>query len=202
MQLPTGPVPTSLSAELIFGGVSAAPVTFNASDLSDYEPDETLHFVLEGSTDIANELATGHYDYTVVFKAGFAGGDTWTRTVVGGTEIVNLTNNSVGTSEYGVGWSIDGFDRLVPGDGTACRRSPTPGLPPTPEEQGLPTDSGFALIRGDNTSAWYTATPRSISIVRPSDRRSISRISAAGNWQPHRPETGSSTLTRRSLSLR
>ncbi|HEX4000856.1 MAG TPA: hypothetical protein VHX65_20075 [Pirellulales bacterium] len=98
MQLPAGPVPTALSAQLDFGGDIAPAVTYDTADLSDYEPGETLHFVLEGSTSIATELASGHYDYTVVFTATIDD-EQLTRTVIGGTEIVNLTDNSVGTSE-------------------------------------------------------------------------------------------------------
>jgi YD repeat-containing protein len=189
MLLPAGPVPTSLTARLIFGGISAAPVTFDATDLSDYESGDTLHFVLEGNDSIADELATGHYDYTVVFTAT-VDGQTRTRTVVGGTEIVNLSNN-VGTDPYGAGWSIGGVDELVPSDGTASSQA-NPGSTPTPEEEGLPTDNGFALIRGDNTSAWYEATPQfdsydqdglspipTYQIVDPSSPD----FSTTGNWQ-------------------
>ena len=101
---------------------------------------ESLHFVLEGNDSIADELATGHYDYTVVFTAdrGRRYGDAHG---VGGTEIVNLSDNDVGTSEYGAGWWIDGVDRLVPGDGTASSQPyapPDADNPLPPEEEGLP----------------------------------------------------------------
>ena len=99
-------------------------------------------------------------------------------------------NPGVGTSEYGEGWWIDGLDRLVPGDGTASSQinpasPPSPSSPPSPEVQGLPTDSGFALIRGDNTSAWYEATPlfnstgQTFQIVDPSSPN----FSTTGTWQ-------------------
>jgi hypothetical protein len=77
------------------------------------------------------------------------------------------------------------LDSLVPSDGLSSQ--PYSPSAPTLFDEGLPTESGFALIRGDNTSTWYAATPNlygsenypNFQIVGPTG----SNFSTTGSWQ-------------------
>ncbi len=127
-------------------GVVAAPMTFSAAT-SSVNSGETIRFVVLGNDRVADYLRTGHYDYDVEITVG-SGENQKTRTVRGETEIVNLVSADFGEAYFGKRWWVNGLDRLVPSDGTTARYV----------DQGLAARQGMALLRGDNTSAWYAAS--------------------------------------------
>ncbi len=149
-ELPGSTKPAELKATLNFTGQpglsgpwSSPKVTL---DIADAQVGDPWRIVLLGPEDIAAQLSSGHYDYDIALSAVLPTG-TQTRTIRGGTEIVNRVDPTLGWTEFGKRWSLDGLDRLVPGDGTTARLT----------DQGLAAFNGTALIRGDNTSAWYVS---------------------------------------------
>jgi RHS repeat-associated protein len=119
------------------------PMTFTAASGS-VDSGDTIRFVVLGDDGVAEYLRTGHYDYDIEITVD-PGESQKTRTVRGETEIVNLVNADFGEAYFGKRWWVDGLDRLIPGDGTTARYV----------DQGLAARQGMALVRGDNTSAWY-----------------------------------------------
>ncbi|MBI2481394.1 MAG: hypothetical protein HYV60_22975, partial [Planctomycetia bacterium] len=167
LQVPWEQVPTTLAATLTFAGVAGTPITFDASALATYlgpNPGRELRVLVVGPPDLEDYLPTGNYDYDINFEAT-VNSKQYRRTIRGNTEIVNLVDDTYGTNEFGNRWWLDGLDRLAPGDGitppanavkvgTGATETPSAsGLAP----QGAATENGVALIRGDNTSAWFTA---------------------------------------------
>ncbi len=150
-ELPGDTKPTELKATLNFTGQpglsgpwSSPKVTLDIA--AGPQVGEPWRIVLMGPEGMAAQLASGHYDYDVELTAVLPTG-TQTRTIRGGTEIVNRVDPTLGWSEFGKRWALDGLDRLVPGDGTTARLT----------DKGLAAFNGTALIRGDNTSAWYVS---------------------------------------------
>ena len=177
MKLPE--IPDQVSARLIYGGVSnGAPlIQYDLVGMS-ISPGDTLRFQVPGSETISTQLASGHNDFTVVFDAVLADGSPVTRTVRGATETVNRVNPAVGDTEFGARWSIDFVDDLRPGDGiTPHGNSPGNAISDL-APMGARADVGVALIRGDNTSAWYDANIKSIGA-----QRDDSELSAADKDQ-------------------
>jgi RHS repeat-associated protein len=125
----------------VLGG--GQPMTFTAASGS-VDSSNTIRFVVLGDNGVAEYLRTGHYDYDIEITVD-SGESQKTRTVRGETEIVNLVNADFGEAYFGKRWWVDGLDRLIPGDGTTARYV----------DQGLAARQGMALVRGDNTSAWY-----------------------------------------------
>ncbi len=143
--------PSSVSAQLtLYDAEDDMRLTNSASFSTGNVPASggALDFVLQGSQQIADELASGNYDYTVRFSFDIDG-ETHIRTVTGSTQIINLTNNSVGASQLGAGWSIDSLQSLIPDDGSASPLA----------DNGLVVPTGMALIRGDGTAAYFSGTP-------------------------------------------
>ncbi len=175
MPLPeTTSVPDEITATLTFGNIAGQPITFDTSDID--STDDVLRFVVLGGC--LDTLPTGHYEYDVQFVAEIDG-ETFTRTIRGSTEIVNLVTDE---TQFGNRHWIDALDRLVPGDGSNTRLA----------DRGLAVAGGMALMRGDNTSAWYVAgdiAAENALIVDNGD----SGYSESGDWEAgtHRAEDGS-----------
>ncbi|MFN8856129.1 MAG: Ig-like domain-containing protein, partial [Planctomycetaceae bacterium] len=102
---PPGPnansVPDRIEAQLTFNGVAGPKVVYATSTLRNNDP---LRFALQAD---ARGLATGLYAYRVRLVA-YYGTQTTTRDFMGTTAVVNRQ-----ASEFGPGWSLAGFDRLV-----------------------------------------------------------------------------------------
>jgi len=168
-------IPDEIKAVLTFGGISSSEVEFtNVGEITSTE--ETLRFVLLGDDLIAEALRTGHYDYDVVFTATFdlggPGEETRTRTVRGSTEVFNLVDDTLGTTEFGKQRWVDDLDRLVPDDGNSARLVP----------QGLAAVGGMALMRGDNTSAWYVAPPDNFGTPKIVEDGGAGYLEPNGYW--------------------
>ena len=95
-------VPTSIEAQLTFGGVSGSTVTYSTSGLSAGEP---LRFALQID---GSSLSTGYYDYTFTLTAKYTGSSDVVQTFTGSQAVVNRN-----ASEFGRGWWLAGLDRLV-----------------------------------------------------------------------------------------
>lgn len=94
-------VPTSIDAQLTFGGIVGSTVSYSTSGLA---PGNPLRFVLQAN---ASSLATGRYGYTVTLTA-WIGGSPYNHSY-GGTQLV--VNRTAG--EFGSGWWVNGLDRIV-----------------------------------------------------------------------------------------
>ena len=95
-------VPTSIEAQLTFGGVSGSTVTYSTSGLSAGDP---LRFALQID---GSSLRTGYYDYTFTLTAKYSGSSDVVQTFTGSQAVVNRN-----ASEFGRGWWLNGLDRLV-----------------------------------------------------------------------------------------
>ena len=95
-------VPTSIEAQLTFGGVSGSTVTYSTSGLTAGAP-LRFAFQVDGST-----LSTGYYDYTVTLTAKYSGSADVVQTFTGSQAVVNRN-----ASEFGRGWWLNGLDRLI-----------------------------------------------------------------------------------------
>ncbi len=179
MKVPLADEVQGITAVLTFAG-SKSPYTFSTTAIPSDADDEYWQFTLLGPDDLADFLRTGHYDYDVVFTLDY-GGYQRARTIRGATEIVNLVGNGVGTDEFGDRWWISGLDRIVPSDMVnSGQNADAPGGAAYHQAatrigvQGGALDSGVALIRGDNTSTWYVATPQLPELSsNPNDPRFI-----------------------------
>ncbi len=144
----TGVESQSLTAELTFAGLPSS-YFFSSAEVPVDDVGTTWRITMLGPESLDTLLRTGHYEYDVEIQLGSR-----VRTVRGGTEIVNLLDDELGTAEFGKRWWIDGLDRLVPSDSI---NGPANGLETVSRlgPLGAATENGLALIRGDNTSAWY-----------------------------------------------
>jgi len=95
-------VPTSIEAQLSFGGISGSTVTYSTSGLSAGNP---LRFALQ--VDGAS-LSTGYYDYTVTLTAKYSGSADVVQTFTGSQAVINRN-----ASEFGRGWWLNGLDHLI-----------------------------------------------------------------------------------------
>ncbi|QGJ68593.1 Hypothetical protein PBC10988_2540 [Planctomycetales bacterium 10988] len=111
-------------------------------DVSSLEEDTIGWFVVPVD---ASEFETGHYEYVVQLTGTLedSEGKSVTRTIRGSLEIHNRLD-----SPFGQGFWVSQLDQLVLSDGTDFALA----------EQGLATESGAALIRGDNSSAWFESS--------------------------------------------
>ena len=139
-------VPTVLYATSNFGGLAATSTTFNVTSQVHNDAGKLRYLV---SASDASSLSTGHYDYNIKFTATYSN-DTWprVRTLRGSTEIVNTRDATHGDTAFGAGWRLDELDKLVPDDGNSAQFT----------NQGLGAIGGQALVRGDNTSAFFPST--------------------------------------------
>ncbi|MEQ8786162.1 MAG: choice-of-anchor D domain-containing protein [Pirellulaceae bacterium] len=157
--------PSALSGKLTVAGVQGASIAFPTTPLNQYlaeNPARTIRLVVVGPSDLEDFLPTGHYDYDVEFTATIDGKE-YDRTVRGATEIINLVGDVYGTDEFGKRWWLDGLDRLAPSDnitpqGPASDVNGNSTASRLAAEGATPHQSGVALIRGDNTSAWYVSS--------------------------------------------
>lgn len=162
-----------LTGRVTFAGFrSEEEVIFDIDGLQDYlatDPGRIIRLVLPGPTDLLSKLPTGSYAYSVEITA-VIGETTRSLTHVGRTEIINRSDDKLGTTEFGKGWWLEGLDRIVPSDGVTPFGK-TPVIQDAlgdrytltdPVAQSSLTQSGFALIRGDNTSAWFVGRPNSV----------------------------------------
>ena len=112
-------IPDSVTANLTIDGVSSGNVTFDNTGLATGEP---LRFVLRSLTTAST---TGMYDWSVTATLNYTS-STLTRTFTGSLAIVNRTG-----SEFGIGWWLDGLDRLHT------------------------SSEGALLVNGDGTTLWF-----------------------------------------------
>ena len=184
MQLPNfGGLPSALSATFTLGGIAASSVAFtNVNEIA--AATQNMRFVLLGNETIFEKLRTGHYDYDVEFTATI-GQDEFKRTVRGNTEVINLVDDDLGTIEFGKRWWVDSLDRLAPGDGVTPGRN-AEDLTDASEHAvsrlaplGAETSNGIAVIRGDNTSAWYEST---FDVSHVADEKNDDLAVLTGDW--------------------
>ena len=158
LQLPPCDAPISrLTGVYTVAGRSGETVEFDVAGLQAYldvNPLRDLRLVVPGPLSLSDTLATGHYDDDVVLTA-YLGDKTLTRTVRGSLEVINRVHDELGSNEFGNRWWLDELDRVVPGDGiTSQGGTAASRLGPL----GARTESGIALVRGDNSSAWFEAS--------------------------------------------
>ncbi|MBM4091859.1 MAG: hypothetical protein FJ276_20885, partial [Planctomycetes bacterium] len=148
---------TGMSAVYTLGGVSGERHEFDVADLASYlapNPAREVRLVVLGADSLAAGLPTGHHDDDLAITVDL-GSRTVTRTIRGGRQVVNLVDDAVGTTEFGRRWWVDELDRLVPSDGVTSRGGPEASSRLVPI--GAAAQSGMALVRGDNSSAWFAA---------------------------------------------
>ncbi|MDA1179957.1 MAG: hypothetical protein O2931_14300, partial [Planctomycetota bacterium] len=131
----------------------------------------------------ATSLPTGSYDYDVEVHLLSANSVARTKTVRGRWSIQNLSNRNEGDSHFGTGWWVTALDRVAWDD----------GLPELPSRlanedstyrlarQGARVEQGVALLRGDQTAAWYNLPAADLQIAHVVNDRS----SAAGYVESH-----------------
>lgn len=144
----------------------------------------------------ASNLPSGHYDYDVVFS-GTKDGKEIHHTIRGSTEVVNRLESS-GIHSFGTGWWVPGLDQLVFSDGiTQADSSPQIEDDSTYRLalQGASTDSGVALIRSDNSSAFFTMNnSRPISLAADDHVLTAeTSFSTTGGWRENRDSYCEST---------
>jgi YD repeat-containing protein len=96
---PTQAVPTRVSAQLTFNGVTGQTVWYDSSLLN---PGDIMQIALQGN---ATGLATGRYNYSVAITAQY--GSPVTTTNSGQLTVINP-----GNSYFGPGWSLDNYYRI------------------------------------------------------------------------------------------
>ncbi|MEM7474679.1 MAG: hypothetical protein AAF483_06780, partial [Planctomycetota bacterium] len=151
MQLPdaTGTALPFLKATLTFAKSEAETISFtNAGAIT--STDQNLRFVLLGPKDLEATLKSGHYDYDIQFETEW-NGEELTRTIHGNTEIFNRVTDE---NQYGSRWWVAQEDQWRPDDGSSGQF----------HEKGHATQDGVAILRGDSTSAWFTADITSSTI--------------------------------------
>ena len=123
---PGTPTPTSITAQLTFGGVNQGTVNYS---IAGFAPGQELRFAMQ-----ATAVATGQYNWvmTVTLVGSGSGGTNLVRQFFGSQAVVNRT-----TSEYGAGWWMDGQDQLVVQNGLADR------------------PDGVLLVEGDGSTLWF-----------------------------------------------
>ena len=158
------------------GGLPAREVDFDVSALPAYlaeNPHRELRLVLIGPESLTQSLASGHYDSEIVITAQL-GEMTATRTARGSVDVINRVDPQLGTSEFGERWWLDELDRLVPGDGVSARGTSTAAS--RLAELGGRTETGIALLRGDNSTTWFAAEhvePSRIIEVDDADQQAV-----------------------------
>ena len=105
--LDSSSVPDEIRAKLTFNSSAGADYAYNPAGLS---AGDTLRFALQHD---ATSLSTGRYDYSVLLTADYTSSTT-TRTFTGSYDVVN---RSAATHPFGVGWQLEGLDKLVSGTG-------------------------------------------------------------------------------------
>jgi YD repeat-containing protein len=96
---PTQAVPTRVTAQLTFNGVTGQTVWYDTSLLN---PGDIMQIALQGD---ATGLATGRYNYSIAVTAQY--GTPVTTTNSGQITVINPTN-----SFFGPGWSLDNYYRI------------------------------------------------------------------------------------------
>ena len=122
----------------------------------------------------------------------------------GSTEVVNRT--AAAGNALGNGWSVPGLDQIVMSDGqpidgasATAEDTATSAKPATPyrlAQSGAAIVTGAALIRSDNSSAFYTASAGIGTVANYADDSlpgTSSSFTAHGTWIPVRYGTGSET---------
>jgi RHS repeat-associated protein len=103
------PLPTSIVATLIFNSVTQTAVTYSAMPAGAV-PGDTLTLTLQDSTLITS---TWRYPWSVQLQVNTSGGPN--NQTINGDQIVIVEDNS----PFGSGWTLGGFDQLVPMPGDA-----------------------------------------------------------------------------------
>ena len=171
MELPENP--DVLKAKFTVGGYRAPEVTF--ANIGDLAAGETGRFVLLGPDDLDKKLGSGNWEWDVQFTGTKTTGEIFNKTTRGTLEIVNRVDDDLGWTQFDKRWTIVGLDRVVAGDGITPTRSADTILADASfaesefaasrlATQGAATEDGIALIRGDNSSAWYAATADTSSL--------------------------------------
>ena len=122
---PNGSLATSFTATLNFVGYNeSSTATFNVPNQIT-SATQTMRFVILGPAGLDTVLASGHYEWDIVFKANFLDGAEKNRTIFGSTELVNRVSSTLGETMFGQRWWIPGLDELVPSDGEASPSDPS-----------------------------------------------------------------------------
>ena len=105
--LPGAAIPDSISVVTAIGGVTGETTQYDTEGLAN---EETIRFVQRV---VAPSLATGVHDWTMTVTLHYDGASDVAQEFTGQQTIINRTD-----SEFGAGWWLDGYDRLIPsGDG-------------------------------------------------------------------------------------
>ena len=139
--LPSDAYGKKLSARLTFGGLQGSVVDLDLTNISGANS-PVVHLAVAGSAEVLNRLKTGRHSYELQVTDGQN-----TKTILGSAEIINTRLDGEG-DELGANVRVAGLDRMVYSDGTSGSYF----------GQGLNTESGISLIRGDNSSAWYSTS--------------------------------------------
>lgn len=184
---------TALRGVYTVAGLPGEQVEFDVGNLAEYlEPNayRELRLVLSGPDSLAPLLATGYYDHDIQITAQF-GDRTLTRTLRGRTAVVNRVDSDMGTPEWGQRWTWDDLDRLVPADGAHSGRDDAAASRLVP--RGAAAESGMAVVRGDNSVSWYTATINQPAAVIDVSSIADGRVhlDPPGRWIQDTPADGS-----------
>ena len=147
----------SLSGVLTVGGVVGEQVTFDIAGLDDYleeNRNRDLRLVVRGPHDLSADLSTGLYEHDLCLTA-HVGDKVVTRTIRGTTGIVNRVDDTLGTPEFGERWTVAELDRIALGDGISAGHGGQAASRLGP--LGVRTESGIAVVRGDNSMTWLAA---------------------------------------------
>ena len=168
-------------------------------DAENFNPYRSVRLVVVGPADLADSIPSGHHDYNVVFTTEVDRIDEdgneitvdVTRTVRGSTEFVNRVGEDHGWSEFGDRWTLEELSRIVPSDEITLGQNATEGVTTdlgtvtsgssNLTTQGASSETSFAVIRGDNTSANYEVEP---------DFETASTLDVAENYWELVPEEG------------
>lgn len=162
---------SALRGTLTFAGIVGEEVEFAVEAVRRHFDDTTeqgrahtgtpVELVVLGPIDLAARLSTGHYDFDLVIDAQF-GERAVERTIRGSTEAINRVDSVLGEVDLGARWSLAELDRLAAADGVTppARHGDNVGAAVSRlAVEGARAESGLALVRGDNSSAWFSATP-------------------------------------------
>jgi RHS repeat-associated protein len=154
IDIPYGGTPTEISVKLNVGGIeNDEDITFSAGSNGFPTSGSGYNFMVMAQESLASKLSSGHYDYFATFKIK-VGGETFTRTIRGKTEIVNRVDNALGMTDFGKRWWPEMLDRMIPTDGVNAING-VDGQELYRTQQGLAAYFGQTLVRGDNTTAFY-----------------------------------------------
>jgi RHS repeat-associated protein len=169
---------SSVEGQLYLANLPATTRYFNLSCM------DSTHCIYAFQAD-ASSLPTGEYPYTIVFTVSEIDGQSHTRTYQGQIAIVNRTAGA-GQNALGDGWDVPGLGQIVMSDGQATDgSSATADTAETPyrlAESGADTAVGAAVVRSDNSVAWYVSTSTSSTVAETADDSCPSVFSDDGAW--------------------